>query len=77
MHTLHWAKYLHGHVYRATDAYKRPPNRAVIEREDSLWQIEIWEQETSSWIVHDTTYNDLDVAKAVAEALVAMLVPQD
>ena len=59
-------------VLRIAVASMSPPNRAMLIHTNGKWAIDIWDDTTSIWVLHDTTYDDLDEAKAVAEALVAM-----
>ena len=50
------------------------PNRAVVAQKKgcSHWYIEIWNDTKMNWIEHETRYDDVETAMAVALALAAM-----
>ena len=50
------------------------PNRAVVAQKKgcSHWYIEIWNDTKRNWREQDTTYDDVETAKAVALALAVM-----
>ena len=49
-----------------------PSDRALVILIDGQWSIEIWSAAEYNWWQHKTTYDDLETAKAVATALLAM-----
>ena len=49
-----------------------PPDRALVILIDEQWSIEIWSTAEYNWWQHDTAYDDLETAKAIAMALVVM-----
>ena len=63
-----------GFVLRQEETRSSMPNRAVVAQKKgcSHWYIEIWNDTKMNWIVQDTTYDDVETAKAVALALAVM-----
>ena len=45
------------------------PNRAFLLMNAGHWWLDIWDDSTTSWVRQETTYDDLETAKAVAVAL--------
>ena len=63
-----------GHVLRLQQASGFTfPSRAILIRRDSgQWSVDIRSGDEQKWAIQETTYDDLETAKAVAVALVAM-----
>ena len=61
-----------GHVLRVEASHFEAPNRAIVELVARHWEIKLWHAASIEWILQETTYDDLETAKAVAVALVAM-----
>ena len=56
--------------YRTADQYASLEAYVLKNGANNGWLVR--ERDTANWIHHEAEYSDLDTAKAVAEALVAM-----
>ena len=66
-----WIEAAYGDMMLVSNA-KTEPNRAMLVMRDNAWNIEVWKPVERDWIEHETSYADLDEAKAVAWAMAAM-----
>ena len=66
-----WRRIKDGRVILAS-AFGSEPTRAILVMRYNAWNIEVWKPVERDWIEHETSYADLDEAKAVAWAMAAM-----